>query len=54
MTIGEITYFVFAVLLGACMFVYAGIDDSPGGQLLGVLVGVSGIIVLARGKKNHK
>ncbi|HXV26596.1 MAG TPA: hypothetical protein VD862_00995 [Candidatus Paceibacterota bacterium] len=28
---------VFLVLIGCAMFVFAGYDDSPGGQLLGVL-----------------
>lgn len=28
--------------MGVFMFVYGGIDDSPGGQLLGLLVAVVG------------
>jgi hypothetical protein len=31
------------IILGAVMFVYAGIDDSPGGQLIGLVVSIIGI-----------
>ncbi len=51
MTIRKILYFIFAVTLGVLMFVYAEIDDSPGGQLIGVVVAISGIVVLFRNKK---
>ena len=34
---------LFVILISVLMFVYAGIDDSPGGQLIGVVVGVLGI-----------
>jgi len=40
----RILYSIIAILLGVLMFVYAGIDDSPGGQLLGVIVGIAGIV----------
>lgn len=43
---------VLAILLGVFMFTYGELDDSPGGQLLGVVavvIGLSGII-----KKNKK
>lgn len=30
------------------MFVYAGVDDSPGEQLLGVLVGAFGMLRLVK------
>ncbi len=53
MSIPKLLYFIAAVLLGVLMFVYAGVDDSPGGQLLGVLVMLSGIIVLIRKKKKR-
>lgn len=26
------------------MFVYAGIDDSPGGQMIGLIVAIIGIV----------
>lgn len=37
---------VLAIPLGAVMFVYAEIDDSPGGQLIGLIVGLVGIVGL--------
>jgi len=42
----KISYFILAILIGILMFVYGGIDDSPGGQLLGVVVAIIGIIGL--------
>jgi hypothetical protein len=36
--------FILLIPLGAFMFVYAGIDDSPGGQLIGLVVAILGII----------
>ena len=33
------------------MFVYAGVDDSPGGQLIGVLVVIIGIVGIIVNKK---
>jgi len=37
-------YFVLAILIGLFMFIYCGIDDSPGGQILSLLVIAIGII----------
>ena len=47
----RILYFVLAILLGVLMFIYGEYDDSPGGQLLGLLVAISGIIGLVKNKK---
>ncbi|MFH1612095.1 MAG: hypothetical protein ABH887_02405 [bacterium] len=47
----KILCFVFAILIGVLMFVYAGIDNSPGGQLLGVIVVIVGIVYFIRSKK---
>jgi len=33
------------------MFIYAGVDDSPGGQLIGVIAVIIGIIGLIKSKK---
>jgi len=33
------------------MFIYAGYDDSPGGQLIGVIVSIIGIIGIIRTKR---
>jgi hypothetical protein len=47
MKIGKIVLYILAIIIGAFMFVYAGIDDSPGGQLIGVVLAVVGIVGLA-------
>jgi len=45
---------IFAIALGVFMIVYSGYDDSPGGQLLGLLVVIGGIVgVIKSRKKNY-
>ncbi|MFH1427362.1 MAG: hypothetical protein ABIG60_02430 [Patescibacteria group bacterium] len=39
------------ILLGIVMFVYGEYDDSPGGQLIGVIVVIIGIVGLIKSKK---
>lgn len=53
MNIKGITYSVLAILFGAFMVVYGGYDDSPGGQLLGVLMVVIGIVGVLRSHKKR-
>ena len=48
----RLIYSILAVLFGAFMVVYGGIDDSPGGQLLGLLMVIFGIVGVARSKNN--
>lgn len=36
------------------MFIYGGIDDSPGGQMLGLLVAIISIVGLIRGKRKAR
>ena len=40
-----------AILLGVLMFVYAEVDDSPGGQLIGLIAVIIGIVGLIKSKK---
>ena len=44
-------YSILAILLGIFLFVYGEYDDSPGGQLIGLLVAVFGVIGLIRSRK---
>jgi len=43
-------YLILAILFGAFMFVYGEFDDSPGGQLIGLLVIIISIAGLIKGK----
>ena len=47
----KLSLFVVAILIGAFMFVYGEIDDSPGGQLIGLLAVVIGVAGVIRRKK---
>ncbi len=47
----RIVYSILALAFGIFMFVYGGIDDSPGGQLLGVVLGAAGIMGLIKSGK---
>lgn len=49
----RILYSILAILFGAFMVVYAGIDDSPGGQLLGLLAVIIGIVGVIKSRKKN-
>jgi len=44
---------ILGILFGAFMFVYGEYDDSPGGQLMGVVLIVIGIWFIVRGGKKN-
>ncbi len=39
---------LFAISCGVFMFVYGEMDDSPGGQLLGLLLAIAGIGIIIK------
>ncbi|MEY4731819.1 MAG: hypothetical protein RL681_765 [Candidatus Parcubacteria bacterium] len=43
--------FVLTIIFGAYMFVYGEYDDSPGGQLMGLLAVVIGIVGVIKRKR---
>lgn len=47
----RIFFSILAILFGVFVFVYGGYDDSPGAQLLGLLVTIAGIVGLAKSRK---
>lgn len=47
----KIFFFVIALLFGIFIFIYGGYDDSPGAQLLGSLLIITGLIVLIKKTK---
>jgi hypothetical protein len=50
----KIVLYILAILFGGFMVVYGGYDDSPGGQLLGVVLIVIGIVGLIKSGKKIK
>lgn len=49
-----ITFFVFVSLMGASLFVYGEYDDSPGGQLLGLVIVVGAIVGMIQSRKHFR
>jgi len=43
--------YVLAIALGIFLVVYGGYDDSPGGQVLGLLLAIFGFVRLIVGRK---
>ncbi|MDQ5938772.1 MAG: hypothetical protein QG642_462 [Patescibacteria group bacterium] len=50
----KITFFIILILFGIFLFFYGGYDDSPGAQLLGFVVAVTGLLFLIKNKKKIK
>jgi hypothetical protein len=42
---------IFLILFGVFIFIYGGYDDSPGAQLLGLIIFIIGVINLVKGKR---
>lgn len=53
MNVIKVMCFILAILFGAFMFVYGEFDDSPGGQLLGLLAVIAGIWGIIRKRKKR-
>jgi succinate-acetate transporter protein len=50
----RIICFWVAILVGIFIFVYGGYDDSPGGQLIGFLLVVFGVVMMIKTLKKNK
>lgn len=44
---------IFAIALGAFFVVYGGYDDSPGAQLIGLLIVIGGIVGVVKSRKKN-
>lgn len=44
-------YFIITISFGLFIFIYGGYDDSPGAQLLGLIIFIIGIVGLVRNRK---
>jgi len=49
----RITYSIFAILFGIFFVVYGEYDDSPGGQVIGLLMVIAGIVGIIKSKKKN-
>lgn len=47
----KITLSVLAIPFGIFIFVFGGYDDSPGAQLLGLMIFISGIVGIVKSRK---
>jgi len=47
----SLLFSILALVFGAFLIVYGGIDDSPGGQVLGFLVFIVGVAGAVKSKK---
>jgi hypothetical protein len=46
-------YFILAITFGVFMIVYGEMDDSPGGQFLGLLAIIVGIASVVKSRKKN-
>lgn len=47
----KFVFSILAILFGAFLVVYGGYDDSPGGQLIGILLVIIGVVGFIRSRK---
>ena len=50
----RVIYSGLAISFGGFLFVYGGIDDSPGGQLLGLILFILGVVGVIRSKNGTR
>ena len=49
----RIIYSILAIAFGAFIVVYGGMDDSPGAQLLGLLIAIIGVVGVIKSRKKN-
>ncbi len=50
----KILCFTLIIIIGFLLFVYGGIDDSPGGQMLGLLIVFGSFIGIRKAIRHHR
>lgn len=53
MTKTKLLGLIFAILFGVFIVVYGGYDDSPGAQLLGLVLVIVGIVGVIKSRKKN-
>lgn len=49
----KLLFSILGILFGVLLFVYGGYDDSPGGQLLGLVIAIFGVVFIVKSKKKN-
>lgn len=47
----KLVFSILTILLGIFIFIYGGYDDSPGAQLLGLILVIIGIVKIIKSKR---
>lgn len=50
---GRLLISILVILFGVFLVVYGGIDDSPGGQLLGLVLAIIGTVGVIKSRKKN-
>ena len=53
MNVWRLVYSALAIVFGVFLVIYGGMDDSPGAQLLGVVIVILGIVGIVKSKKRN-
>lgn len=53
-SIKKLIIFILTLMLGGFLFVFSEYDDSPGGQLLGLLIAIGGFVNLVYKRKRFR
>ena len=49
----KIVLFIFAILFGIFIFIYGGYDDSPGAQMIGLIIFIVGVVGIKKRQKEE-
>jgi Na+/melibiose symporter-like transporter len=49
----KIALFILAILFGPFLIVFGGYDDSPGAQMIGLIIFIVGVVGIIRNRKKN-